>query len=407
MEDLEQKNQIKETVNQLYALRAGLSLVDKEYDKTNDILVNDKKENIEKSQAQILKIEAQNADEEKRSQAVKNRENNKNESIMSQYEAKLKKYKEYKDDYDRRLKEMKNKAKPLAIVFAVLVSCLAVFLPLLLLHLFVIDLEINLLLLWYILFISGMLSGASAIAFVVALGKFYFAWEAFHGVQKDFKGMVKPEYPDIDVLFYKDEKYIESRKRIKENNELISQIKKKSAEKTAECQSIANGISQKGLEMYSLIVREFSQSLPNLDQRDYKHVDLIIYLLETGRAETMKEALQQVDTYVHTEKIVQAIDNASQTISQCIMTNIQSLRNTIEKNTYALGEKTYNVSTMSDNQAAFAKDLNEKLAKTNSSLEMQKALLEKSSVSSAEMANNIEKMRLYADEAYIRNVNKW
>ena len=169
--------------------------------------------------------------------------------------------------------------------------------------------------------------------------------------------------------------------------------------------------SKKGLEMYELVVKEFSSSLPNLDQRDYKNVDLIIFLLETGRADTMKEALQQVDIYVSTEKIVQAINNASQSISQSISLNINSLKSTIWESSYELGNKldrlTYNVSAMSDRQSALIKELNDNVSKTNSNMEMQNALLEKANVSSAQMAENVEKMRQYANEAYVKNVNKW
>ena len=47
-----------------------------------------------------------------------------------------------------------------------------------------------------------------------------------------------------------------------------------------------------------------------LDPRDWRYVDLIIFYFETGRADSMKEALQQVDHQVQTEMIVQAISRA-------------------------------------------------------------------------------------------------
>ena len=62
---------------------------------------------------------------------------------------------------------------------------------------------------------------------------------------------------------------------------------------------------------------------------------------------------------------------------------------------------------MSDRQSALISELNKSIIKTNSSIEMQNALFEKANVSSAKMAENVEKMCLYADEAYIKNVNKW
>lgn len=62
---------------------------------------------------------------------------------------------------------------------------------------------------------------------------------------------------------------------------------------------------------------------------------------------------------------------------------------------------------VSDRQSALINELNKNIIKTNSSIEMQNALFEKANVSSAKMAENVEQMRLYADDAYIKNVNKW
>lgn len=406
MEDLEQKNQIKETVNQLYALRAGLSLVDKEHDKTSKIetIISVEKEGKDN---RISALENSNSYIE---EEIENISYNQKRDY-SKYESKVKNIKkqlqEIDDKYNLTLKSKAKSFKIAVITLSITLICIA---AIALFSILAVNKIIDYVGFPMLIVIVGGVGGFVAfIFFLVNISNFFSDLSYMKSLTKE-KGQIEKieEYKE-------DNRYSklidESNNKIKENSNKIQEIENKYIEHRDEAIKEMTLYSKKGTEMYNLVVSEFSKSLPSLDQRDYKHVDLIIYLLETGRAETMKEALQQVDTYVHTEKIVQAIDNASQTISQCIMTNIQSLRNTIEKNTYALGEKidrlTYNVSTMSDNQAAFAKELNEKLAKTNSSLEMQKALLEKSSVSSAEMANNIEKMRLYADEAYIRNVNKW
>ena len=406
MEDLEQKNQIKETVNQLYALRAGLSLVDKEHDKTSKIET-------------IISVEKEGKDN--RISALKNSNSYIEEEIenisynqkrdYSKYESKVKNIKKQLQEIDDKYNTaLKSKVKNFRIAMITLSITLICIVAMVVVGILVANKIVEYMGFPMVIIIVGGVGGFVAfIFFLVNISGFFSGLSYIKRLTKEKEQIEKIEEYKEDNRYSK--LIDESNSKIKENSNKIQEIENKYIEHRDEAIKEMTLYSKKGTEMYNLVVSEFSKSLPNLDQRDYKHVDLIIYLLETGRAETMKEALQQVDTYVHTEKIVQAIDNASQTISQCIMTNIQSLRNTIEKNTYALGEKidrlTYNVSTMSDNQAAFAKDLNEKLAKTNSSLEMQKALLEKSSVSSAEMANNIEKMRLYADEAYIRNVNKW
>ena len=75
--------------------------------------------------------------------------------------------------------------------------------------------------------------------------------------------------------------------------------------------------------LYSALVEEFNTTL---DSRDWKHIDLIIFYYETGRADTLKEALQQVDRQVQTDTIVKEIKNASRNISETIRNSIGSLK---------------------------------------------------------------------------------
>ena len=75
--------------------------------------------------------------------------------------------------------------------------------------------------------------------------------------------------------------------------------------------------------LYSALVNEFNTTL---DSRDWKHIDLIIFYYETGRADTLKEALQQVDRQVQTDTIVKEIKNASRNISETIKNSIGNLQ---------------------------------------------------------------------------------
>ena len=62
-----------------------------------------------------------------------------------------------------------------------------------------------------------------------------------------------------------------------------------------------------------------------LSESDWGNVDLLIYYLETGRADTLKEALQLVDRQRQTDQIVEAIEEAGEAICATIYTASQRL----------------------------------------------------------------------------------
>lgn len=55
-----------------------------------------------------------------------------------------------------------------------------------------------------------------------------------------------------------------------------------------------------------------------IDERDWQYLDLIIFYLETGRADNMKEALVLVEREVQTQRIIDKIEEATQRICMTI-----------------------------------------------------------------------------------------
>ncbi len=126
-----------------------------------------------------------------------------------------------------------------------------------------------------------------------------------------------------------------------------------------------------------------------INESDWGNVDLIIHYFETHRADTLKEALQQVDKQKQTDQIVKAIKEASESISLHIESafsrmgqalamsfnrlndNLNEIAGQLEKN-----EK----SIISSNQ-----ELIGRLDKQISISEVQNALLEKSNKTSDEL----------------------
>ncbi len=73
-----------------------------------------------------------------------------------------------------------------------------------------------------------------------------------------------------------------------------------------------------------------------LDARDWKILDLVIWQLETGRAETVKEALQLADRETQTDRIVATMQSASMAIAQRIDDGFGNLQTQLNKNFYSL-----------------------------------------------------------------------
>lgn len=69
---------------------------------------------------------------------------------------------------------------------------------------------------------------------------------------------------------------------------------------------------------YRELLEQFSSLL---DERDWKNLDLVIYQIETGRADSIKEALHQVDRELQTERIVKSVFNAA-----AMQATLQTLR---------------------------------------------------------------------------------
>ena len=78
------------------------------------------------------------------------------------------------------------------------------------------------------------------------------------------------------------------------------------------------------------IIENAQKLYPVIDFRDWENVDLIIFYYETGRADTMKEALQQVDRQRQNETLVKAVGMATEMIAKTIQQSVGSLEKTLD-----------------------------------------------------------------------------
>lgn len=78
--------------------------------------------------------------------------------------------------------------------------------------------------------------------------------------------------------------------------------------------------------LLSELANTFAQTL---DLRDWENLDLVIFYMETGRAETIKEALQQVDRQRQNNALVDAIGLATKQINATISNGMLALGMTV------------------------------------------------------------------------------
>ncbi len=140
-------------------------------------------------------------------------------------------------------------------------------------------------------------------------------------------------------------------------------------------------------DMYDRLVAQFKSVL---DIRDWKHIDLIIFYFETGRADTLKEALQQVDRRVQTDEIVKEIRVAGQNISSTIRMSMNELRGDLNRSFAKLSTQ---LTEQHREQMSAIESVNSNIAKTNESIAKLQSSNEKNAegiekLSSATNLNN-------------------
>lgn len=128
-----------------------------------------------------------------------------------------------------------------------------------------------------------------------------------------------------------------------------------------------------------------------IDMRDWENIDLIIYSLETRRADNMKEALQVVDGERRTNRITTAITRANMEIRNSIKDGLSNLRSEINANFCTLSQQITLHTTL----------LSSQLSEIANQTSMNRALIEKANTSSEKLADYA--MQIKDSTKYIAN----
>lgn len=141
--------------------------------------------------------------------------------------------------------------------------------------------------------------------------------------------------------------------------------------------------------MYAALRQAFSFFL---DERDWAHIDLLIFELETRRADSLKEALQLVDRELQTQRLENLICNATRAIVGTLRSGFSMLQQSLTA--------VYN--GLSEQLSGISGQLSGISSQIASSQAMNAALLSKANVTSEKMVNELKGIRTNSDYARLR-----
>lgn len=146
--------------------------------------------------------------------------------------------------------------------------------------------------------------------------------------------------------------------------------------------SISNAFIKTVNELYS----------PILDVRDWKYLDLVIYYIETKRADNIKEALLLIDEKIQHEELMNIIQESTESIVRSIQIAARTLDNTLKA---GFVQVTNAINTFAETQhqdnIALLGAINESVSAT----ELQTALMEKAKVQADYLMQDFNYLRDY------------
>ena len=180
-------------------------------------------------------------------------------------------------------------------------------------------------------------------------------------------------------------------------------------------------------QIYKVLKSKFSEML---DERDWKYLDLYIYMYETGRAESKKEALQLIDQYIQNQNIVEAVNRAGSAVCATLKSGFSKVRDAIgtacmainttmrelhsetmlkmDRITNRLDDINENVQTASaklDTLSAGINNLGNSVVELTGAVNMGNALKSKASTSSEQLVSDSRYIRTLAEQQEIRRRN--
>lgn len=371
-------NERNQLLARLYALRAGLSVVsEKKDDVTYKLEKRDREKQKLLEEEAVQTQKAHDLQQELKLQFLKKEEVWKRSDI-SPFDL-LSGMRDYKKYSEKRLRRYRRLWKVFIYLAAVSLILAAVFSV------------------CYVAVAPGFLWGiiGGGLAFLLCLLLVWRSkhWERFEMKEiKEYEGKIKEKESDI----------AKKREQLTAVNERISAIPSEWDTMLSNANMSVEADIGECDALYASLRSNFSSLL---DERDWKNIDLVIFYFETGRADTLKEALQQVDREMQTDRIVGAIKSAGTLISQTIRGGLSALHADMVKCFSLLSAQ---IDEANKRQYAAIGNLSEQLKGLSAQVEkidFSRSLAVKASVPSQQLVQDLHYMRTLAENAEIRRRN--
>ena len=392
------KENVEETLGKLYTLRAGISYVSEE----NGIFNEEdhrNKGNYNLKKSQIANNERNISNMHKRLLANMEAKELYSGSLHEELKQEIEKKKNEQDLITDKIEKVpKSVEKNTQIMYIIIGICIGFFVV------------INSAALFFEFFLGAVIHFVlpiiiGVVAFIVAAFGYSFC------EIKEKK--LKKEYSDIS----KRKEELESKLKIQEG--LLHQIENiEKTEKSIKAVEIRLDFDRKEFlvaeekyndalphlhlanSVYEALKDEY---VPLLDVRDWENLDLVIYYLETGRADNIKEALQQVDRHEHGL----AMEKAMSQINNTLVSGFSKMNDTIVKCASIISTQLQDIALEQHRINENISSLTGTVIKATSfsANAMMRALKAKSNVSSKQLMDDVHQMRIYAENAEIKKRN--
>ena len=369
---------IDENIEKLYTLRAGISMISMEYDRAN-------------SEDEALKRKYKDTSSETKNDSEIERLKN----SVDSFESKLKKLKIDESTYEKRAKRQRNLNITInltkLLLFILNIVAFLVCLVFCGLYLFTSD---------YDAIGSYILYVAFGLLFTLGMtGALCFMDDGFH-ITDEYFSKYGSYYKSgsYDIECYKrdsqelakllDDKSLVTRNNhyAEKNNQEINNLRRNNA--------LAS--EKYGSAMFEALRKQFAEFL---SPADWENIDLLIFYFETGRALTLREALQLVDKQRQADMIVEAIESATQRICTTINHGMLNLHNTIIGCASVLSAQLSSIQTQQD------QILSNQIQLQIEASTLQSALKSKSNTSSKQLMEDVHQLRVYADNLEVKRRN--
>ena len=145
-----------------------------------------------------------------------------------------------------------------------------------------------------------------------------------------------------------------------------------------------------GSKIYKALQAQYTSMI---DERDWGDLDLVIYAFETGRADSMKEALQFVDGERRANRILNAVEISGKQVCSTIQNGLRSLASGMVKCFQVLSEQ---IAENAAKQEAYISSIESRINLLTDKIDYENALLKQRNVSSQKL---IEENKIFLSQA--------